>query len=193
MNKWTAALLGALIAPCHATVILDFDDAPLGNQIVYEEDGFRFTALSFTQFSGHLLFTKACDPFPCPPDNTSTFLGWWNFFQINPPQFLLEPTAGGTFDLLGLDPMAPVSPAILTSSKGGTLVIPGFPITSFDLFGPEWEDLDFITFSVPGPRGETWGIDNIRLGVASVPEPPTLALIAAGALVFSLSRRRRRI
>jgi hypothetical protein len=77
------------------------------------------------------------------------------------------------------------------SSKGGTLVIPGFPITSFDLAGPEWEDLDFITFSVPGPRGETWGVDNIRLGVASVPEPSTLALITAGALVLALGSRRQ--
>ena len=80
-------------------------------------------------------------------------------------------------------------------SAGGTLDVAGEAINL--LAGNNIITFTYASSEWPGPQGvgdEGWGVNSARIETAAsasaVPEPPSIALLASGILVFFVSRRK---
>jgi hypothetical protein len=72
-----------------------------------------------------------------------------------------------------------------------TIPYTGSDIT-FNFFSSGLQVHDPVTENVPRLSDESWGLDNVSVGVTFVPEPRTWTLLAAFVLLFSLKATRRR-
>jgi len=136
-------------------------------------------------------------------------IGWDGTPTIN-PDYLGPPTAfsavyvdhfGFQFSLVSADIILGADKSMMiTSSKGGSLLVPAhppyhlFPIDdaheNITFSGPEWTDVDWILFSYAGPDSGVpeIGFDQI---VGSIPEPASLAILGLGLAGLGFIRRRR--
>jgi hypothetical protein len=129
-------------------------------------------------------------------------IGWDNNSSLNPdylgssvpipPVFpfftgLYIDHDGLPFGLFSLESLG--APFIAESSKGALVTIPSAsqqPPLHFDFVGPEWRDIQWVTFFTDAPGVPIAGFNQL---VTSVPGPPTLGLLGLCVLILGWRSR----
>lgn len=196
-----ALSVASLFVPAHGALHrLDFEGLPFQ---LYSYNNFDYRGFRFSP--GCTVLRNGLDPWNGPPQQHGDFLapfitgcdddGNPNFLgpdQYRPPQSefgtLYVDRPGEHFSLVSL--LMEFWTGVV-SSRGGyffyELVEEGQVPVPINLSGELWTDLDWIV--ILGGTGEPRGIDDL---VLRIPEPSSIALFAAGALVLVSAIRRRR-
>ncbi len=104
--------------------------------------------------------------------------------------------SGLKFDFIGFDFQDGFGDTTITSDRGGSVTFNPFAAASVDLSGSVWDNLLWVRVSSSEKFGEvtfnSFTFNNEpTVPSAVVPEPETLALLAAGGFVAGRFRRRR--
>lgn len=166
----TLILLGLLKLPYAnaSTVVIDFNNAPLGSFLdtVYFEDGFKMKVIS-----GH--YDIVNEPFSL---NGTNFLGLDEWVKPSVVKFTHSQSL--PFDFLSFEDINLYS-LVIESSAGGKLAQGSTGFHSIQ--GNMWRDITWLSFTSTDGIGGI-GVDSITL--KTVPLPTALLLFASGLAGF---------
>lgn len=184
-------LLGVLVpSQASAVVIIDFGTMDLGSLAVYEEDGFRLTAIDNGLAPNNHFDIHGGD------GDANLSLHGGDEVSYNAEEVVLTAIDNSPFTLLGFGAEASEGDLWEMVSSSGALFTfsAGESIYTLSEFGTGFSNVTSVTFrsnTIPlMPVTRTFSIDTINIG--AIPEPGTALLMMIGvAPLLGYSRRRR--